>query len=104
MALVPLNDVWLVANFKETQMAGIRVGEAVNIEIDALPKHDFKGHVQSLAAGTGSVFALLPAENATGNFTKVVQRVPVKITFDPNQDGLEQLRAGLSALPTVATK
>ena len=104
MALVPRDDVWLVANFKETQLAHVREGQAVDIEIDALPDHSFHGHVQSLAAGTGSVFALLPAENATGNFTKVVQRVPIKITFDANQKGLDRLRAGLSANPTIATR
>lgn len=104
MALVPSNDVWVVANFKETQMGSLREGQKVDVEVDALPDAHLKGHVQSLSAGTGSLFALLPPENATGNFTKVVQRVPIKITFDAGQKGLERLRAGMSALPTVETR
>jgi len=104
MALVPAHDVWVVANFKETQMGALREGQKVDVEVDALPQTHFKGHVQSLSAGTGSLFALLPPENATGNFTKVVQRVPIKITFDEGQKGLERLRAGMSALPTIETR
>lgn len=104
MALVPSNSVWVVANFKETQMGTVREGQKVDVEVDSLPDAHLKGHIQSVSAGTGSLFALLPPENATGNFTKVVQRVPVKITFDPGQKGLERLRAGMSALPTVETR
>jgi membrane fusion protein (multidrug efflux system) len=103
MALIPDNDIWVEANFKETQLANMRVGQEVEIEVDALGGQKFHGHVQSLAAGTGSSFALLPTDNATGNFTKVVQRVPVKIVFDRDQKGLEQLRAGLSVIATVTT-
>jgi membrane fusion protein (multidrug efflux system) len=84
-------------------LANMRVGQEVEIEVDALGGQKFHGHVQSLAAGTGSSFALLPTDNATGNFTKVVQRVPVKIVFDRDQKGLEQLRAGLSVIATVTT-
>jgi membrane fusion protein (multidrug efflux system) len=104
MSIVPDNDIWVVANYKETQIAHMHEGQEVDVEVDGLPQYPFKGHIESLAAGTGSIFALLPAENATGNFTKVVQRVPVKIVIDPNQKGANNLRAGLSVLATVATK
>lgn len=104
MALIPNNDLWVVANFKETQMKNVRVGQPVEIEVDLLPKHPYKGRVDSISAGTGATFALLPPDNATGNFTKVVQRVPVKITFDPNQPDMDMLRAGLSVVPTITTK
>jgi membrane fusion protein (multidrug efflux system) len=103
MALVPDNDIWVEANFKETQLKQMRVGQDVEVEVDALGSQKFHGHLNSISAGTGSTFALLPADNATGNFTKVVQRVPVKIVFDRPQKGLEQLRAGLSVIATVST-
>lgn len=103
MALVPDNDIWVVANFKETQLTQMHVGQEAEVEVDALNGQKFHGHVDSISAGTGSTFALLPTDNATGNFTKVVQRIPVKIVFDPKQKGLEQLRAGLSVIATVAT-
>jgi membrane fusion protein, multidrug efflux system len=82
MAVVE-DNVWIEANFKETQLERIRVGQPVDIKIDALPHYRFKGRVDSLQPGTGSNFALLPPDNATGNFIKIVQRVPVKILFDP---------------------
>lgn len=83
LASIVSNDrPWIVANFKETQVGHIHPGQAVDISIDAYPNKTFKGHVDSLASATGSTFALLPADNATGNFTKIVQRVPVKIVFD----------------------
>ncbi|HWA83959.1 MAG TPA: HlyD family secretion protein [Fimbriimonadaceae bacterium] len=104
MSLIPSEIPWIVANFKETQMADIRQGEEVEIEVDAVPGRTFKGHVNSISAGTGSTFALLPADNATGNFTKVVQRVAVKITLDPGQPDLEKLAAGLSANVAVIVK
>ncbi len=103
MSIVPVETVWVTANFKETQLAKMRVGELVDVEVDAVPSHTFKGHVESISAGTGSTFALLPADNATGNFTKVVQRVPVKISLDPNQKNLESLRTGMSVTATVST-
>ena len=103
MALVPDNDVWVVANFKETQLKKVRVGQDVEVEVDALSGQKFRGHVDSISAGTGSTFALLPTDNATGNFTKVVQRVAVKIVFDRDQKGIEALRAGLSVLATIST-
>jgi membrane fusion protein (multidrug efflux system) len=101
MAILPSQDVWVVANLKETQMKNVRPGQKVEIEVDTFPGHRFTGHVESLAAGTGATFALLPPDNATGNFTKVVQRVPVKILFDTGQKDLGRLRAGLSVVATI---
>jgi membrane fusion protein, multidrug efflux system len=100
--LVPTN-VWIVANFKETQLDRMRVGQKVTIAVDAYPDHEFTGTVQSLQAGTGSRFSVIPAENATGNFVKVVQRVPVKITIDGdvNSDPDHLLAPGMSVEPTV---
>jgi membrane fusion protein (multidrug efflux system) len=97
------NDVWVVANFKESQLAKMRVGESVEVAVDAIPDHVFTGTVDSFAPGTGAKFSLLPADNATGNFTKIVQRVPVKIRFDAaSTKGYEdELLAGLSVVATV---
>ena len=83
MLAVVEDNVWVVANFKETQLAGLQPGQAVSLEVDALPDHHLVGRVDSFAPASGNQFALLPADNATGNFTKIVQRVPVKITLDP---------------------
>jgi membrane fusion protein (multidrug efflux system) len=83
LAAIVQDDVWVTANFKETQLAGIVPGQAVKVEIDALPDHELIGRVDSFSPASGNQFALLPADNATGNFTKIVQRVPVKITFRP---------------------
>jgi membrane fusion protein (multidrug efflux system) len=98
--------VWVVANFKETQLGRIRPGQPVEVRVDALPHHEFIGRVDSFQAGTGAVFALLPPDNATGNFTKIVQRVPVKILFDPASiRGYEQLIVpGLSVNPKIRVK
>jgi membrane fusion protein (multidrug efflux system) len=96
MALVPTNDIWVVANYKETQMKGLRTGNYAEVEVDAVPGIVYKGHVNSIAAATGATFALLPPDNATGNFTKIVQRIPVKIVLDPDQPDIERLRAGMS--------
>ncbi|HUZ32805.1 MAG TPA: HlyD family secretion protein [Xanthobacteraceae bacterium] len=101
MMFVPRN-VWITANFKETQLRAVRPGDPVDIEIDAYPKKKFKGHVDSVQAGSGTAFSLLPAENATGNYVKIVQRVPVKIVFDMPPDVL--LGPGMSVVPTVRTK
>ena len=84
LAAIVQDDVWVVANFKETQLPGLVPGQEVKIEVDALPKHELVGRVDSFAPASGNQFALLPADNATGNFTKIVQRVPVKITFSPD--------------------
>jgi len=91
----------ITANFKETQIGRMRPGQPATVKIDALPGRVFTGHVDSLAPGSGSQFALLPFEPGAGNFTKIVQRVPVRIALDPDQPGLERLRAGLSAEVTV---
>lgn len=97
------NQMWVVANFKETQVRKMHPGETVDIELDAFPGHTFKGQVNSLSPASGSQFALLPPDNATGNFTKIVQRIPVKITFDPNSiRGYEsQITPGMSATVSV---
>jgi membrane fusion protein (multidrug efflux system) len=97
------DDVWIVANFKETQLARIKPGQPVSISIDAWPGRTFTGRIDSIQSGTGSRFSMLPAENATGNFVKVVQRVPVKITLEPGQanDHDHPLAPGMSAEPEV---
>jgi membrane fusion protein, multidrug efflux system len=94
-------DIWVIANFKETQIAKMAVGQPVEIKVDAYPSIKFSGHVDSLQSGTGSVFSLLPPENATGNFIKVVQRVPVKIIIDSKSDPQHPLWPGLSVVPIV---
>jgi membrane fusion protein, multidrug efflux system len=103
MAVVE-DDVWILANLKETQLERVQVGQPVEIKIDALPHHQFAGRVDSLQAGTGSNFALLPPDNATGNFIKIVQRVPVKILFDPEsiKDVRDKIVPGLSTEPSIA--
>lgn len=101
MALVPLQDAWVVANYKEGQLAHIRPGQKVEIKVDAYPGRLFTGRVDSIMAGTGAAFSLLPPENATGNYVKVVQRVPVKIIIDGASDPEHLLRAGMSVVPTV---
>ena len=103
MAVVPLDQVYVVANFKETQLTHVRNGQPVELYIDSFRSIRVKGHVDSLAPASGLEFALLPPDNATGNFTKIVQRVPVKIVLDDQSlNGL--LRPGMSAVPTVDTK
>lgn len=104
MAIVSRDDVWVVANFKETQLAAMANGQIARVEVDALGGKTFTGTVDSLGAATGAKFSLLPPENATGNFVKVVQRVPVKIVLDANQDPEHRLRPGLSVYATVETK
>ena len=94
-------DIWVIANFKETQIAKMAVGQPVEIKVDAYPSMKFSGHVDSLQSGTGSVFSLLPPENATGYFVKIVQRVPVKIIIDSKFDSQHPLWPGLSVVPTV---
>ncbi len=95
------DDIWIIANFKETQITKMTVGQPVEISVDAYPAIKFSGHVDSLQPGTGSVFSLLPPENATGNFVKVVQRVPVKIVIDSKFDPQHPLWPGLSVVPSV---
>ena len=103
LALVP-TDVFVTANFKETQLERMRKGQPVDIEVDAYPHHPFHGHVDSLQAGTGAAFSLLPPENATGNYVKVVQRVPVKIRIDDKFDPAFPLAPGMSVEPDVRVK
>jgi membrane fusion protein (multidrug efflux system) len=100
-ALVSLDDVWITANFKETQLDKMRTGQAATIEVDAYGGAEFKGHVESIAAATGARFSLLPPENATGNFVKVVQRIPVRIAIDQGADPEHILRPGMSVVATV---
>ncbi len=100
LQIAQVSDMWVTANFKETQLRNVRPGQAATIHIDAL-KLDFNGHVQDIGATTGAVSSVLPPENATGNFVKVVQRIPVRIRFKPDQPGLERLRPGMSAEPQV---
>ncbi len=103
MAVVPLNEVWVIANFKESQLENMHPGQPAEIEVDAYGGRKYKGRVQSISAATGARFSLLPPENATGNYVKVVQRVPVKIVFDEGQDPDHLLRPGMSVVPTVNT-
>ena len=104
LTLVPLHALYVTANFKETQTARMRPGQHVSIEVDALDGEDVSGTVESFAPGSGSSFALLPFEPGTGNFTKIVQRVPVRVRFDPGQPGIDRLRPGLSVTARVSLK
>lgn len=97
-------SVWVQANYKETQLAGIHPGDTAEVRVDAIPGTSFKGRVEQVSPASGSQFALLPPDNATGNFTKVVQRVPVKIVLDPGQQMAAKLRPGLSVIAAVHTK
>jgi membrane fusion protein (multidrug efflux system) len=104
LTLVPMQAIYVIANYKETQLDRMHTGQAVEMTIDAYPGVTLHGHVDSLAPGSGSQFALLPPENATGNFTKIVQRVPIKILIDPKDPLHDRLRPGLSVLPTIDTR
>lgn len=101
MAVVPLDDVWVTANYKETQLEKVRQGQKVKIRVDTYPGRIFNGRVDSVMAGTGAVFSLFPPENATGSYVKVVQRVPVKIVLDKDADKEHVLRVGMSVVPTI---
>ena len=103
LAIVPIN-MWVVANFKETQLKHMRPGQPVAVEVDAYPQFKFKGHVESIQAGSGARFSLFPPENATGNYVKVVQRVPVKIVLDDNAESSVVLGPGMSVEPKVRVK
>lgn len=103
LTIVPLNDVWVTANFKETQLKYMRPGQAAEIHVDANGR-TYRGHVDSIAGSSGARLSLLPPENATGNYVKVVQRVPVKIVFEPGQDNDHYLRLGMSVEPKVWVK
>ena len=100
LTIVPLDDVWITANFKETQLRQIQPGQHVEISVDA-NRRTYQGHVDSVGAATGPIFSLLPPENATGNYVKVVQRIPVKIVLEPGENRDRQLRPGMSVVPRV---
>jgi|ERR1700722_773399 membrane fusion protein (multidrug efflux system) len=104
MAVVPLSAAYIVANYKETQLADVHAGQPVAISVDTYPGVTFTGHVDSIAPASGQEFALLPPDNATGNFTKVVQRIPVKIVLDPGTGFAGELRPGMSVYPTIETR
>jgi membrane fusion protein (multidrug efflux system) len=104
LSVVPSGGLWVDANFKEDQLAAIKPGQSATLVADAAPGRVFHGHVLSLAPGTGAVFAVIPPENATGNFTRIVQRVPVRIALDPSDATLGRLRPGLSVTVSVATR
>ncbi len=96
VSIVPASGLWIDANFKESQLQHMHPGQRVKVTADVLPGHEFVGHVASLAPATGAEFSVLPAENATGNFTKIVQRVPVRVVLDDDASALGLLRPGLS--------
>jgi membrane fusion protein (multidrug efflux system) len=103
MSIVPLDDIWVVANYKETQLENVRVGQPVEIAVDTYPDLTLKGRVESIMAGTGAAFSLFPPENATGTFVKVVQRIPVKIVLERKSDPEHVLRIGMSVVTTIDT-
>ncbi|MEP7211618.1 MAG: efflux RND transporter periplasmic adaptor subunit [Acidobacteriota bacterium] len=104
MAISQSDEIWVVANFKETQLENMQPGQPVEISVDAYPNEEFHGKVESFQAGTGSRFSMLPAENATGNYVKVVQRVPIKIVFDDPPEKVKRLFPGMSVEPTVKVR
>ena len=104
MSLVPVTGAYVVANFKETQLTDVREGQAVDIAVDMFPGQRVHGRVDSIAPASGQEFALLPPDNATGNFTKIVQRIPVKIALNPDTGTPIELRPGMSVIPTIETK
>lgn len=101
MSIVPLDQVYVDANFKETQVASLKIGDRARITVDAMPGQVFTGKVSGIAGGTGSVFTLLPPDNATGNFTKIVQRVPVRVALDPASTARHVLRPGMSVVVSI---
>src|SRR3954466_4610547 len=103
LALTQIGDLWVTANFRETQIEGMKVGQPAEVHVDSIDK-DYRGTVESFAGATGSRYSLLPPENASGNYVRVVQRVPVRIRFDPGQPGMERLRPGMSVEPKVRVR
>ena len=102
LVVVPLDKVFVSANYRETQLANVKVGQEVEIKVDALPGRILRGHVDSLSPASGVSYSAIGAHNATGNFTKIVQRLPVKISLDANQPALKQLRVGMSVVPSIS--
>jgi membrane fusion protein (multidrug efflux system) len=103
ISLVSLPNVWVVANYKETQLAHVRIGDKAEVTVDGVPGVVFTGHVDTISPASGSQFSLLPPDNATGNFTKVIQRISVKIVLDPHRDLIDHLRPGMSVIATIRT-
>ena len=103
LMIAQIADLWVTADFKETQMHNIHPGQSVRIHVDAL-RQDFEGYVETIGGSTGAISSVLPPENATGNYVKVVQRIPVRLRFKPNQNGLDRLRPGMSVEPEVRIK
>ena len=103
MAVVSLKDAWITANYKESQLTDVRPGQKVEFTVDSYPGRRFTGQVESVMAGTGAAFSMLPPENATGNYVKVIQRVPVKIAIDKGSDPEHLLRVGMSVVPVILT-
>ena len=103
MALAALDDAWVTANYKESQLTHVKPGQKVEFEVDTYPGQRFRGSVESIMAGTGAAFSLLPPENATGNYVKVVQRIPVRIAIDKTSDPDHRLRVGMSVVPAIIT-
>jgi membrane fusion protein (multidrug efflux system) len=103
LTVVPLDEIWITANFKETQLRHMQPGQRVKIHADSSGR-TFKGYVDSIAGATGPVFSLLPPENATGNYVKIVQRIPVKIVLDQGENQDHQLRPGMNVTPDVYLK
>jgi len=104
LAVVDLDNVWVVANFKETQLTGIKPGQRAEIEVDTHPGIVYKAHVDSVQGGSGAVFSLLPPENATGNYVKVVQRIPVKLVLERGENAQHLLVPGMSVVPTISLR
>jgi membrane fusion protein (multidrug efflux system) len=104
MGVVPVDGVYVVANYKETQLTDVHAGQPVTVDVDMFPGTTVKGHVDSVAPASGQEFALLPPDNATGNFTKIVQRIPVKIVLDPGDKLAGLLRPGMSVTPNIDTR
>jgi len=104
MALVSLDDAWVTANYKESQLTDVKPGQLVEFTVDTYPGRVFKGSVESIMAGTGAAFSMLPPENATGNYVKVIQRIPVRIAIDKGSDPERLLRVGMSVVPTILTE
>jgi membrane fusion protein (multidrug efflux system) len=103
MSLTQIGNLWVTANFRETQLDRMRPGQRATVHVDAIDR-DYQGTVASFAGATGSRYSLLPPENASGNYVKVVQRIPVRITLDPGQPEMERLRPGMSVEPKVRVR
>ena len=103
ISIVPLNNLWVVANYRETQLTHVEVGQRAEIRVDTFPGAVLGARVDSIAPASGSQFSLLPPDNATGNFTKVVQRIPVKLRLDPGNPLQGKLRPGMSVVATILT-